>query len=407
MSNSRANAQDPVHNAALPRRDWVMLPLICLVTILVIAGSVELVARRIFSESTASLATCFVLTDPTTSVRGIPNCKCKTKAPETEWIENHFNACGYLTPQGCGPKTPGTYRIVMTGSSVALGEHVQENQSLAAVLPRDLSEETGRKIEIYNESAHFGFSHNTAIRFNGVLSAQPDMVLWIVTPFDVESGSFTLPPKGEAAPKSQDQGLLAKTWHRMQENLASKSIADAPAELFGRTRTALLIRHYLYQSQSQYVKSYLSTGDEVQGFLKAQQSPLWQTRLKQFDTDAADIESRAKAAGVPFVAVYLPNRAQAAMISNGIWPAGYDPYLLNQQVRKIIESHGGTFIDILPDFRKIPNPERFYLPVDGHPNAAGHALYAQLIARAFTSGEVPAFAKANTQTAMTELEQKR
>jgi hypothetical protein len=78
------------------------------------------------------------------------------------------------------------------------------------------------------------------------------------------------------------------------------------------------------------------------------------------------------------------------MISVGEWPADYDPYKLDEEVRAIIESHGGIYIDILPDFRAVPNPERHYFPVDGHPDAAGHAMIAGMLAKELTSGAVPA-----------------
>jgi hypothetical protein len=113
------------------------------------------------------------------------------------------------------------------------------------------------------------------------------------------------------------------------------------------------------------------------------------THLHEFDYYVGEIEARARAAGVPLVVVLVPDRAQAAMISMGEWPAGYDPYKLGEEVRTIVVSHGGTYIDILPDFRNIPNPEQYYLPVDGHPNAEGHAIIAGLLARELTSGAIP------------------
>jgi hypothetical protein len=88
--------------------------------------------------------------------------------------------------------------------------------------------------------------------------------------------------------------------------------------------------------------------------------------------------------------VLLPNRAQAAMISMGEWPAGYDPYKLDAELRSIVTSHGGIYIDILPDFRAIPNPEQHYLPVDSHPDAGGHAIIAAMLAKELTGGAVPA-----------------
>ena len=77
-------------------------------------------------------------------------------------------------------------------------------------------------------------------------------------------------------------------------------------------------------------------------FLKTDPNPEWRVRLKEFDGVAAGMEERSRAAGVPFVAVLLPNRAQVAMISMGEWPAGYDPYKLGDDLRTIITSHGGT-----------------------------------------------------------------
>lgn len=89
-------------------------------------------------------------------------------------------------------------------------------------------------------------------------------------------------------------------------------------------------------------------------------------------------------------AVYVPNRAQAAMISMGKWAAGYDPYKFGEELRAIITRHGGTYIDILPGFRSLPNPGQYYFPVDGHPDARGHAIISGFLAREITSGAVPA-----------------
>jgi len=150
------------------------------------------------------------------------------------------------------------------------------------------------------------------------------------------------------------------------------------------------LRHFLFESQSQFVKSYLMSGDGQTGFLKAEPSAEWKTRLRRFCDAVAENEARAEAAGVTLVAVLVPNRAQAAMISMREWPAGYDPYKLGEEVHSTITSNGGTYIDILPDFSHIPNPEQYYFPVDGHPDADGQAILSGLLAKELTSGAVPA-----------------
>ena len=78
----------------------------------------------------------------------------------------------------------------------------------------------------------------------------------------------------------------------------------------------------------------------------------------------------------------VPDRTQAAMISMmDECPKGFDPYKLGNELRSIIVSHGGTYIDILPEFRTVPNPQLGYFALDGHPNAYGHAMIARFLSR--------------------------
>jgi len=184
--------------------------------------------------------------------------------------------------------------------------------------------------------------------------------------------------------------LREKAWLRIKAAFSSRSVLTSLSDVFSHTRTAVLVRHYMYESQSQYVNAALKSRDGDFGFLKTEPGEKWKVQLQQFEGVAAGMERRAKAANIPFVATYVPIRAQAAMISMGNWPAGFDPYLIDNELRSIIERHGGIYISILHDYRSVPNPEQTYYPVDGHPNAAGHALIARLLAKELTSGAVPA-----------------
>ena len=60
-------------------------------------------------------------------------------------------------------------------------------------------------------------------------------------------------------------------------------------------------------------------------------------------------------------------------------PKGFDPYKLGNELHAIVVSHGGTYIDILPEFRTVPNPQLGYFAIDGHPNAYGHAMIARFL----------------------------
>jgi hypothetical protein len=394
MTQSSAGDPENVPEAKLPRRDWITLPLLSLLTLVLMAGTTEAIARRTFSESKTSLNNCLVLNDAATGVRGIPNSVCWEKIPESPLIEYRMDCSGYRSGMPCAPKTPGTFRIVMMGSSVAMGERVPIENTFATLLPGELLRKGGRQVELYNEAMGYGFPQNTALRFNDVLAAKPDMILWVLTLIDVKLAGFLYPEnplKKPEHPASSQPRLMDSLKNSMKERVRAHTGNPMAA-------TLAALRHIVYQhqSQNQYIQSYLMLPQGAEGFwdagpeaLRAEPSPEWQAHLKEFERHAAAVQEMASAAHVPLVAVLVPNRAQAAMISMGEWPAGYDPYTIDHELRTIIRGHGGSYIDILPDFRAVPNAERHYYPLDGHPDAGGHAIIAEFLARDLSGGAVP------------------
>jgi hypothetical protein len=405
MMQPGVNGSGNEQEARLPMRDWILLPLISVATIVAIAACTGSIANRMFRASKTAAEDCMVFKDPVVGTKGIPHSVCQEKIAEGEQVVYRFNGSGYRSDVEFGPKPPDTFRIVMVGSSVSLGARVRTEEAVSSRLPSELSQRTGRKVEVYNEgiAGSGGYLRMVAMRFQDAFAANPDMILWMVTSWDIQHASSEGPVDGldvMPAPKGH-------TLSRIKEALAAKSISqicDALEDIaMDRVRLSLnsgkvstMLRHFAYDSQSQYVKLYLKQGDAA-GYLKAQTTPDWQSRLQLFNNYAAELEQRAKAAGVPWAVVLVPTRAQAAMASMGEWPAGYDPYKLDDEVRSIITSHGGIYIDILPDFRNIPNPELHYYPLDGHPDPDGYLLLSQLLARHLTGGAVPALA-VSTQT---------
>jgi hypothetical protein len=171
----------------LPMRDWILLPLLSLLTICLTAGCTEFIARRAFAVSKTSIAAGCMMGDSLTGRRIIPNSVCWEKTGESRLTEYRFNNCGHRTGMECGPKPPGTYRIVMVGSSIAMGAWVPREKTFAALLPMELSRRTGRKIELYNESIAAETPNANALRFDDVLAVEPDLILWVITPWDVQN----------------------------------------------------------------------------------------------------------------------------------------------------------------------------------------------------------------------------
>jgi hypothetical protein len=385
--------------AKLPRRDWILLPAFSLLTICLIVASTDLLNRRMIASLYGAAEDCLVFNDPSTGVRGIPNGVCREKIPEGEATEYRFNRCGYRTGLDCGPKRPGAYRIVMIGGSYAMGARVPIEKTFAALLPAELSLRTRRDVELYNEGMPWRPPHITALHFQEVLAAKPDIILWIIVPPDVWNPVWQTPQPEPAQPLSA---------YRKVKRFLGGALIRANAELY--SRCGIFFRHFLYESQSQSITSYLAEksdapyGLKIHGpeFMKAEPSAEWESHLRDLDGDVAEIVAQARAAGVPLVATLLPERAQAAMISSGEWPAGFDPFKLDNELRSMIVSRGGTYVDILPAFRNIPNTEQGFYPLEGHPNPQGHRMISALLAEELTEGRTPVIGVAATQNAVLE-----
>jgi hypothetical protein len=374
------------------------------------AVSAELLSRQFYPVTQVGFQNCFATNDPTGDALVKPNSVCwEQTAESTLKAEYRFNSRGHRAGSELNPKPPGTYRIVLIGSSLTQGLFVPRDKTFAALLPEELSMETGRKVEVYNEATGGKFrggpypTQNSAQHFDQVLAAQPDLILWVITPTDILNAGSS-----ENA-DSSDGGALQKEsrsatdsskprsfWNKVTASIAKGTLGERLKSHWEDTRTSLVLKHLLIASESQdeYVKSYLRNENNAD-FLKTEPDSKWQMQLQYFDAELAEIAELAKKAGLPLVAVFVPNRPQVAMISMGDWPAGYDPFKLKEEVRDRIVSYGGRSIDILPDYRGVAGPERDYFPVDGHPDADGHAIIARFLAKELTSGGVPAL-KAST-----------
>jgi hypothetical protein len=399
----------------LPKRDIVLLPTICLLTIGAIVAAAQALSRGLYAESPTTTFPCLVTNDPTTGVRAIPNTRCSEKFREGALIEYAFNRCGHRDVTECGPKPADAYRIVLIGSSFNFGMSVPVEKSFAALLPGELSRRTGHKIELYNEAMQWGFPHSVDLRFKEVLAAKPDLILWPLTPMDLESGEEMLPSVDKPADADQaagsggDSSEAPRTlWGRLKRAARSKSPSAFAADAWKRvasnlkdSRPIFLLQHLLFESQSMYVKQYLLQS-EATVYLRTDPGAEWRQKLATFAGYFADIQARAKAIGATVVVVMMPERAQAALLSMGDWPDGVDPYALGRDVRAIVTREGGTYLDILGEFRRLPNPEKMYLPVDGHPDEGGHVVISNILADALSGGAVPALHGSSGRVTETE-----
>lgn len=405
MTAPAGGSQEGVKEAKLPRRDWIVLPLLSLLTICSILLALEVTAQRLFPNPVQpgrpTLANCLVMDDPSTGVRGVPNCNGWAGVYESGPAEYQLNSCGHRAGMECGAKPQGTYRIVLLGTSTALGWSLSREKTFAARLPGEIERLTGRKMDLYNEAMMWQSPLDILLSFKDVEAAKPDMILWVMPPILPLTAGDRVPPHDNLprASSNDDAGVLPAVLSKAQGAVASGSLIDGMHYLVGELQSSqiqFMLQHYLYESQTQFVTSYLR-GNEAR-FLRSEPTPDWQHALTTFDGYFAQVAEQAKSAQVPLVVVMAPYRAQTAMVAMGEWPAGYDPYRLDRDLRTIVTKHGATYLDVLPDYRNIPNPEKDYFPIDGHPTAAGHAVLARLLAKEITGGAIPALNAAQQQS---------
>jgi hypothetical protein len=373
-----------------PARQAIVLPLIGLLALIVIGVPTEIVARLLFYETPLSARSCLILDDSSTGVRGVPNSQCTERTYESDWVQYKFNGCGYRAAMECGHKRPGTFRIVMVGSSISHGFTVPFDKSFGALLPQLLSKETGRDIELYNQGMPLGTPRNVYLRFNEALAEQPDLLLWAVNPWDISNVDLTVPKTPAAALPKPAVG--SSTWDWLKATVFRKP--DLSRFSWVSSRALFMLQHILYKSDSIYLSHSLSATDEYASSLKDKPGKEWQDKLQKFDNYVAELTARAKAAHVPFVFTALPRHAQVVMISRGVAPPGVNPYSFGDQIKAVADKNGGTYIDILEQFRNVPNVNGAFYPVDQHVTVPGHRLLAQMIAKGLTQGASPVIAPA-------------
>jgi len=253
-----------------------------------------------------------------------------------------------------------------------------------------LSETAHIPVEVYNQSSMQGFLDSVGLRESEFLHNQPDMLLWVITPHDLEENTF-VPPNNEPAVVSGNGGetsFMKRGVFRIRKDIEEGTMFSDFLERFDKTYSSLLLRHLLYSSPSLYMKSALMRPDSDAGFLRKSFSPLWEQRIQHFDSELRKNQAWTSAAKVKLAVVYIPSRAQAEMLGEGKWPHGYDPNEIDDQLKQRVNRAGAIYVDILPYFQARAEADQLYFPVDGHPNEDGSAIIARAIAQSLTDGRV-------------------
>jgi hypothetical protein len=357
---------------ALPRRDWILLPLIVVVVTLVFLGTAELVAARVFVE--IGHPGCKSAERPGPP-RHTPNCEFDYKMAEGPMVAYRFNECGYRSPVSCGPKPAGTLRVVVMGTSLSLGLGVSNEETFASRLQQSLSGACRRPIEVENIGALTRFSGLDYFATDA-LALSPEVIVLAVLPYDLEQQAVTTHQRER---KSQSwYARLSSGWRDLTLEMRDIRLVFAAEHLM------LLDKQILY-------KTYLN-GAGSRELMSVPPLPSGERKYAALDRMIARLAANLKGSGVPLVVMAVPNRVAAALVSDHSTLPGNDPRQFGRIVSEIAVRNGALALDATEYFARVPNAEQLYYPVDNHPTGAGHGVIAQALSNYLTEGAIPQLA---------------
>ena len=183
MSSSRENDSESVNQDRLPRRDFLILPLLSIFTCLALIAGTETTARHFYFGNGSD--SCRVV-DANIGFSTRPGCTSLMKNAENSWETNQYNDCGYRSKESCGPKPLGTTRIALVGSSMSEGWFVAYDQIFATRAALELTRMLGRPVEVQNLSREQCFPICEFHRIPEALALKPDILLLAVSASDFE-----------------------------------------------------------------------------------------------------------------------------------------------------------------------------------------------------------------------------
>ena len=367
----------PDPQTALPRRDYFILPALSLLTIVVMFAAAEIGTRLTWPAVDQGYC---MYTDPVEGPHGRPNCTTILKIPEGERVTLKFNNCGYRSEAPCGPKPAGTVRLAVLGSSIAEGYAIAYDKTMATQMGHALASTCHRQVEVQNLAAEgcppiYSYRH-----VNEALKLRPDAIVMPLNPWDIEQD---IDPKLLA--RRSDPGPI----DRMPEPAVNLNAIQQLQDLVRGSRTVLVAQHYMLQNRDAFLKLYLFAGGDHTQFVRFPFSPAWKKRFEATDLLLGEMADQMHAAGVPFLLIGVPERAQVLMLGVHDLPPNVDPYAFTRRLSEIAARHGILYVDGLDVLSRAAAQDRLFYVVDGHPTPEAQEMLGQAAARELATAKPP------------------
>jgi lysophospholipase L1-like esterase len=368
-SNVETSSGVPSHDASgsLPRRDYLVLPLLSLTTVVLLLGVTEVGARILYPRQETDSCGIYTASGP----RYRPNCTSTLKNAEGPWATYEYNECGYRTTAGCGPKPAGAVRIVLLGSSVTHGAYVPYEKTFATRIGDLTARDLKRPVQIENLGIT-GYPNplESYRRLDEAIKLAPDVVVFSLAATDVEKlrteqvAERDNPNARFAEPKANRKAKLFDTLH--------KSVLEA-------STTVLMAQHFLFQDTDLWLRISLAGGDHID-YLHPPFTRAWETRFFDITALVDEMAGRLRARDIPLILVALPTRVQVAMLSPKRRQPGVDAWAFGRRMKRVAEEAGATYVDLIYPLSLQKRPEELYYVVDSsHPTSDGHEFIAREI----------------------------
>ena len=370
---AKANATSTAEEAPLPRRDFLILPLISICTIGLCLIAAESLAEYFFASQ--ELNPCMV-SDPVHGAKFKPNCTVRMKAAEGPWVTSSYNDCGYRSKESCGPKPPGTTRIALLGSSSSEGYFNSYDQMFASRTAAALTNVLKQPVEVQN-LGRAGCDPICALnRVDEALALKPDLVMFAMSNFDMQNMETT----GATLQNAKAIAPIAPTYKEKVFTYLKEK------------KAVVAVTHFLTENNPAFarvrVRTYLTNGD-LAGYLWKPFPATWNARIQLWDGLLESAEAKCRNSHVPFVFIEIPTFQQVSLMGYENLPAGVDPYAFTHSLQQLASQHQMQFINTTDAFTK-PN-DTFYV-VDGHMNGNGNAVVARVVVEHLLAEQMPALA---------------
>ncbi len=361
-----ANGNETATSArpTMPKRDFIILPLISLLTVLVPVAIAESITRLIWTESTHDDCLFF----DAQGARYKPFCSGRMKNIEGPWVRYDYNACGYRGKQPCDRKPPGTMRFVVMGTSIAFGLNVPQEQLFTERAAPELGRILGGPVQFENLGSIGPTLERQYEMVNEVQTLQPDGVFLVLLPFDLTTFNAVPEPNakypGEANRKQPHWFNLAR---------------------FARSIRLFFMAQHFMMEDPEFAEWTFLTYNNPDDAAHLPPSPLVQQRFQRLGVLLRRLADGFRDRGIPLFVIPLPNRLQAVLIRRNSELPGVDATAFPRRVAELSRDAGAQFIDVVPELKRAPDVEKLYYPVDGHPTGAGHQFVAQSVLDYFRS----------------------